>query len=212
MKRSLFVNIAIYGLAIAGFFLLVLPVPWFPAFYDVRYMGVAGLVDAALIAWLPLFIAVPNSAPDSQKKNDAARLFQFLLAVTFLGNALGDLGLYQLYKDGFQYDKLLHLCVPFLGAIIFAIVLRDRFNIRRPYAIILAFALMLACAVGWEIFESCCDHFSNTHISGMYGLDVTNDTTWDLIFDTLGAACGTLMSIFAPNAARKMTAKISARK
>lgn len=212
MKRTLFVNITIYAMAAAGLILVVFPVRWFPSFYDVRYMGWVGLIEAVLIGLLPLSMLVPDSAPGADKKNNAARSFQFLLAFTFLGNALGDLGLYQLYKVGFQFDKLLHFCIPFLLVAVFTIILQDRFKVRRSYAIFFAFVLALACGVGWEVFEFVADHIANTHISGLYGFDVLNDTKWDLTFDVFGSACGALASVFMPNAVRKTVTKVSGRK
>jgi len=212
MKRTLFINLTIYSLAIAGLILLVLPVNWFPTFYDVRYMGLAGILNAAFIGLLPLCLLVSKNMPEAQKKNDAAQSFQFLLAVIFLGNALGDLGLYQLYKVGFQYDRLLHLFVPALMVIIITIVLRDRFNVRQSYAISSAFAIILACVLGWEIFEFLSDHVANTHISGVYGLDMSNDTKWDIVLDELGSASGILALIFIPNPVRKMVAKLSVQR
>lgn len=191
-----FVEVSIVISFCAGIILLVFPVSWFPSFYDVRYMGVSALGYAVLIGFLPRLLRVSENETDAARKNHAADLFQFLLAFSFFGNAFGDLGLYKLYKVGFELDKLLHFLIPFVGVVIIAIVLNQRWGVRESYAIAAAFGFIIFCSLGWEVYEYAADIVLKTRISGVYGLDISTDTKFDLIYDALGSVLGALGGIF----------------
>lgn len=190
---KIFIKIAEYSLLGAGFILLLLPVPWFPGFYDVRFMGWAALVEAALIYFLPKAFHVTDDASNSVRKNHVVHLFQALLAFSFFVSALGDLGLYQLYKYGIQYDKALHLSIPLAAVFVIALVVQERFEVRVGYAALSAFLFVIFCAVSWEVIEYVADHFLKTHIDGVYGLNVSSDTKLDLLFDLLGSIIGSVL-------------------
>jgi len=180
----------------AGIILLVAPVSWFPSFYDVRYMGFASLAYAVLIIFLPRLLRVSEDKTDAARKNHAADLFQLVLIFVFVSNAAGDLGLYNLYKLGFEFDKLLHFIVPFISVIVISIILSQRFGIRKYYAIAMSLGLIILCGVGWEIYEYAADIILKTHISGVYGISVSMDTKFDLIYDALGSVFGALSGVF----------------
>jgi len=91
---KLFIRISIITLLFAGLILVSFPVNWFPSFYDVRYLGLAAIVSVAAIVILPWILAVLTDAADDKNKKQAINLFQFLLTISIMLNALGDLGLY----------------------------------------------------------------------------------------------------------------------
>lgn len=194
MKK--FVSITIIFLSCAGVILLVFPVGWFPSFYDVRYMGWAGIVGACAVGFLHLILRVPAHAPDAARKNRAADLFQFSLALALINNAIGDFGFYQLYKVGFEFDKLIHFSTSLIAVILIPIILRDRFDIRITYAAFISPFIVVSAGVGWEVYEYLADHAWGTHIFGMYGLDISVDTKMDILYNTLAAIGGTLYTVY----------------
>jgi len=189
----LFIKISIYLLFIIGVILLIFPINWFPSFYDVRYIGLAAISGVAAIIILPLIFNALASTSDVENKKQAINLFQFLLAIIIMFGTIGDLGLFQLYKIGFQYDKLVHFSTALLGVFIGAVVLRKLFEIRLSSAVVFAFIAVILCGVGWEIFERLSDFLFRTHIAGVYASDVSNDTKFDLLFDALGAVSGVIL-------------------
>ena len=191
-----FVKFSTIILFCAGIILLVFPVSWFPSFYDVRYMGFVGLAYAVLITFLPRLLRVSENETDAARKNHAADLFQFLLIFVFISNVAGDLGLYKLYTVGFEFDKLLHLIIPFTSVIVISIILNQRFRIRKYYAIAMAFGFIILCGVVWEVYEYATDIILKTHISGVYGLGISIDTKFDLIYDVFGSVFGVLGGVF----------------
>ena len=194
---KLFIRISVIALVFVGLILLLFPVDWFPSFYDVRYMGLAVFGGAAAIIILPRILNALTGATDDKNKKQAVNLFQFLLTVAMTSNALGDLGSYQLYKIGFQYDKLIHFSNSLLGVFIGAIVLYKLFEIRLPHAIAIAFIAVIVCGIGWEVFERISDFLFKTHIAGVYASDVSNDTKFDLLFDAIGAISGAILIYYA---------------
>ena len=189
------VQIIVPLLLVSGVALLILPERLFASFYDVRYMGFAGLVYAALILGLPTLIRVKSSVPRANEKNRAADLTQLGLLITFIGNAAGDLGLYQLYRYGFEFDKLVHFLTPFIAAALLPIILRERFNIRWQAALMYSFSLIIICGIAWELFEFGADKILQTRIYGINGADINNDTRLDLVLDVIGSLCGILIAM-----------------
>lgn len=204
---KIFIKFSFFTLGIAGLLLLMLPISIFPSFYDVRYMGWAALVGAGIIFLIPSLLRVPANTPNAQKKNQAVDLLQGLLALIIMANALGDLGLYQLYKIGFEFDKVIHFIVPFIGVLILPLFFEGRFGIRPLYSVALAFLLSLPLGVGWEIFEYLADYFLETHIYGVYGADLARDTKLDLIFDAAGSTLAVLIGVFIPQWKDKLKLK-----
>ena len=189
-------RISLFSLGLAGVLLLVFPISWFPTFYDVRYMGICSLVGACAIYLLPRLIRVVPNAPNAEQKNQGVNILQFLLTFIILSNALGDLGLYQLYKFGFEFDKLMHFLNPMLILLLFPLFLQKRFEIQKQQALALTFGIMIFVGVGWELFEYLTDQVFKTHIYGIYGTDINNDTKYDLIFDAVGSTVGLLLSLY----------------
>ena len=171
-----------------------LPISWFPKFYDVRYSGWSMIIGALIIYFLPSFLRVPADLPDAAKKNRAADLLQFLIALAIIADALGALGLYELYQFGLPYSYTLHIVIPLISVILLTIVINSRFEIRLPYAVLIAFFAVLMAGIGWEIFENLSDHFLNTHLTGPDQSTAYNTTRLNLIQDTTGAFLGSIIA------------------
>lgn len=185
-----FVKIVLYALVIIGAMLLTLPIYFFPPFYDVRYMGMAAIGGIAMIVLLPKILNGATRNADIKHKKKYIDLFRNFLAIAVTANMIGDLGLYQLYKVGFQYDKMIHFGISLLGVFAGTILLNNIGKIRLSYSVFIAVMIVLVCGVGWEIFERMSDFLFKTHIAGVYASDIDNDTKFDLLFDLVGALCG----------------------
>lgn len=195
---KLLIKISLWALSLAGVFLLVLPINWFPNFYDVRYMGICSLIGACVIYFLPQRIRVAPNIPGAEQKNQGVEHLQVLLTCIILSNALGDLGFYQLYKFGFEFDKLMHFFNPMLILLLFPIFLQKRFGIRKSYSQVGTFVFAICIGIFWELFEFFTDQIFKTHIYGIYGTNINNDTKWDLLFDLFGSTFGLIASLFYP--------------
>lgn len=195
----------------AGLIFLLLPISWFPDFYDVRYMGWSAMASAVIVKYLPMAIRAPQGSPGFEQKNRAVDLFKFLIIFSLASNAFGDLGLYQLYRVGLEFDKLLHFIAPFVGVSIIFIILTDRFDFSAANAIAASFLIVMALSAGWEIYEQIADRLFKTRIAGEYGLNVNADTRMDIIFDFMGATVATALSALRPTTLRSAIYKITAQ-
>lgn len=195
---NIFVKITLFAFLLIGCVLLFLPISFFPDFYDVRYMGFAALTNALLIYGLPELLRVAPSTPNATIKNEGVSLFQNLLTMILFLNALGDLGLYQLYKVGFEFDKLVHLLIPLASTLILPQFFQKRFGMKRSKSIFLAIFLSLFFVAFWEVFEYLSDTFFETHIYGVYGTDIRRDTFFDIIYGIVGSVFALLLHMFWP--------------
>lgn len=200
---KLFNTMCQYLLLLMGLVLVLLPAAWFPGFYDVRFMGVWMCVGAATIRFLPMLIP-PSKAQD---KNKIIEPFRFALAVAILGDALGSLGFYELYKYGIGYDKILHFGVPLIMVLVLSLIFREGYQLSALKSTMAAIVVVAVCAIDWELFESVCDDIFRTHLTGVYHTDIFNDTKLDLMYDLLGAMLGGVILIFR----KKMYASSAAR-
>lgn len=162
-----FQKIAIGFFIVAGVTLLVAPHAWWPEYYDVTYLGIAALVCAAAIWLVPRHLKTP-------------------LAVILLLNATGDLGLYQLYKYGFEYDKVIHFVSPLIAVLVLA-KLR---GVRK------AVLIVIAGAIAWELFEFLVDRYFKTRLFGVYHLFIWRDTMMDLVMNATGIAVAYVVSVW----------------
>lgn len=194
MKK--FVNILLLLIFSAGVIFLLAPEQWFPSFYDVRYMGWAALAGATLVFLSPRLLRVPEKAVNAEQKNHAAEMFQVLLLYVVVSNALGDLGLYELYRFGFQFDKVLHFLTPLVSVYFLSRIVQERFSLSSLRARLWALVLIFLSSFSWELYEYLADIFLQTHLYGVYGSDIYHDTTLDLFFGVSGAVGGFLLAGF----------------
>ncbi len=177
---------------IAGLVFILGKRVWFPEFYRPQFMGTIAFISAFLIV-LPNLIF---KFPDDPLKQKTLNFFQNVLVVSLLLNGLGGLGLFQLYKIGFEYDKLLHLIVPFLSVMALSRFGFDWYKWSFKKSIIISAILVVFGGFLWELFEFFGDRFFKTEMLGYYGKFIAEDTVWDLIINLFGVASGALSSVF----------------
>ena len=188
---------------IAGLILIFGKREWFPEFYRPQFMGIIAFVSALLII-LPRFIfsarggSAFSGKPSSEElnKQKSLNLLQAVLVVGLALNSLGALGLFQLYKIGFEYDKLIHFVVPFLSVIAFSRFGLDWYGWSFGKSIILAAVLVILGGFLWELFEFFGDRLFKTEMSGYYGKFIIKDTVWDLAMNLFGVIGGILSFVF----------------
>lgn len=117
------------------------------------------------------------------------------MAFILLLNAAGALGLFQLYKVGFEYDKFLHFIIPAISVITITYFNCHWYGIKLSKAIILSVIIVVLIGFLWELFEVFGDWTFKTKMLGQYGKFVTKDTVWDLIINILGITSGAIISI-----------------
>lgn len=118
--QRLFLKYTSIVLVIIGLLLLILPKEWFPDFYKPIFMGIIALLSPILI-YLPKFI-LKKSNP---QKRALILNMRFVIAFSLAINIAGELGLFQLYRYGFQYDKFAHFIVPMLFAFVLGESLKE---------------------------------------------------------------------------------------
>lgn len=184
-KVEKFIGFTVWFLLLAGLILLIGDKKLWPDFYSPDYFSFFFFSSAALIL-APEYIF----KTDDERRKKSILLLRFTLAASLLLNALGELYLFQLYRYGFQYDKLLHSVSSFL----FILVFIDFFKIWKnfPLGRILLFSavLTLVGGIAWEALEFTFDALFKTKEFGIYGQDRLADTFWDLFSDLFGAAAG----------------------
>ena len=190
--------ISIFILLIAGIIIIVVPITWLPSFFDGRYLGWSMLIGVLTIYILPTFIKVPVNTPDAARKNRAAEILQYLLTIAIVANALGSLGLYELYKYNFPYSYILHVIIPLICTLLLSIVIALRWQIRSLNATIIACWLIIFCGIAWEIFENYSDNVWGTHLAVLGIGDTNNTTVINLIQDTIGAIIGAVIVLLKP--------------
>lgn len=188
MRQRLFLKYTSIALVIIGLFLLIAPKQWFPDFYKPVFMGIISLVSPALI-YLPKFI-LKKSNP---KKRNLILEMRSVIAFSLAVNIAGELGLFQLYKYGFQYDKFAHFIVSMIFAFILSESLKEWENFTSKKLVWIVFLIVLSSGLLWELFEATSDFLFKTQEWGAYGKNIIRDTLGDVIFNTLGILSGIIV-------------------
>lgn len=189
MYRKKFLKVSTAFFLIVGAFLLFGPKHWFPSLYYPLYFGIIALISPLLV-YLPSF-AIARETP---RKTDLMLNLQVIICFSLLINLSGQLGLYQLYKIGFEYDKFAHFLVCMLFAFILEEILKEWFHISFIKRFLIVVLALLFSGFVWEIFEVVSDFFFGTQewgVNGMYGI---TDTLKDIGFNLLGIFFGILVS------------------
>lgn len=172
----------------AGLALLLFPKEWFPSFYQPVFMGSVALASPFL-AYLPK-ISVKADTPE--KKRTVMKIRALIMASLTIGG-LGELGLYQLYRMGFEYDKLAHFTVSMLLTSVYAesLMAWKYHSFRKlPWSVALA---VFGAGVLWETLEATSDTILGTEVWGIYGRAIARDTLWDIFFNTFGILAGMIV-------------------
>jgi len=157
-------------------------------------MGSMSFISAFLIVSPRVFLE-----PKNQQQEKAVDMIQAGIVFALVIGALGTLGLYQLYKVNFQFDKFVH----FANSFIFSIVIIRSCEGWRGFSfgrsIFLAVTIIFLGGIAWEIYEFLGDNLFGTQMLGHYGEFITHDTIWDLIMNGLGMISGVLSLYFFEN-------------
>lgn len=188
MEHKNFLKFSSVILVIMGCILLLGPDCWFPNFYSPVFMGVIALLSPFLI-YLPEFFLKKST---SQKRNLILEM-RSVIAFSLLVNFAGELGLFQLYKYGFEYDKFAHFVVSMLFAFILGESLREWEQLHSRKLILVVFLIVFGSGMLWEIFEASSDFLFKTQEWGVYGNHLALDTYKDMIFNSLGALAGIIV-------------------
>lgn len=188
-KKLIKFSIAVF--IIAGFIMILGKREWFPDFYTPLFAGTMSFVSAFLIFLPKILFKTENPA-----KEKYITELQAFVSIALLLNGAGALGLFQLYKIGFQYDKLIHFTVPFLMAIegvrLFNIFKENSFK----KSLIKGSLWVFTGGVVWEILEFFSDLIFKTKTWGVYGNYVWADTIGDLSFNLIGIIAAIFILIF----------------
>jgi uncharacterized membrane protein YjdF len=116
-----------------------------------------------------------------------------VIAFSLIVNFAGELGLFQLYRYGFEYDKFAHFIVSMLFAFILSESLREWEHLPLQKIIWLTLVTVFSFGILWEVFEATSDFLFKTQEWGVYGKYLALDTYRDIGFNTLGALAGVIV-------------------
>lgn len=188
MEHKSFLKFSSVSLVMIGLILLLAPGRWFPNFYNPVFMGVVAIVSPFLIYLPKLFLK--KSTP--QKRNLILEM-RSVIAFSLLVNFAGELGLFQLYKYGFEYDKFAHFIVSMAFAFILGESLREWEQLHSRKLVLIVLLIVFSSGIVWEIFEASSDYLFKTQEWGVYGKHLALDTYKDMIFNALGALAGIIV-------------------
>jgi hypothetical protein len=193
-------------LAIVALVLLAGKREWWPGFYSPYLFGFAFLLSALMIR-ISSFAFRPLSGQDRVE----AVFLRFVIAFSLTLNALGELYLYQLYRFGLQFDKLVHFSVAFLFVIAIANYDQAHYGFDSRKALREAVTIVFICSILWEAAEYLSDALFNTKEFGMYGQNKFYDTLFDLIADLFGVSSSSMLMAF-PNAHNRFIGRVFRRR
>lgn len=196
-KIKRWLNFSVWFLLIAGFTIIFGEESWWPSYYTPRFFSVMFFLSAIAIV-LPEYIF----KTDDECKREAVLFLRSAIAFGLIGNCLGELYLYQLYKLGIPYDKLLHFAVSFFLVAALASFWQIWRKASFKQALIMAVLLVLAGGVFWEFIEFSADFLFKTSEFGLYGQNQFWDTMGDLFSDAAGAGLSSII-LLAPNFRKK---------
>lgn len=185
MRYQRFIKISIIIFLLGGIILIFLPKQWAHFFYQPSYVGMMFFASAVLIYLPKIFFR----SDDPSKKELVAKV-QAVMAASLLMNGAGELGFYQLYLIGFEYDKLIHFITPFLFTVVFSEILLARKNYSFWQIAWRAALVILASGIIWEFWEAFSDILFQTQEWGVYGKYATKDTFGDIMWNLTGITLG----------------------
>lgn len=198
MWQKNFLTFSGITLVLIGVVLLVSPSDWFPVFYSPIFMGVLALLSPFLI-YLPRFILKRSSPEKRQLILNMRTVIAFALIINFAG----ELGLFQLHRYGFEYDKLAHFTVCMLLAFTLGESLKEWERFRTMKLIGLVLLIVVSTGIFWEALEFISDFLFKTQEWGVYGEHLVWDTAKDIGFNTLGAIAGIFVFMLPKGTGRK---------
>ncbi len=187
MNWKKFIKLTVVIYIAVGFFLIFGKTSWFPEFYNPRFMGGLAFVSVLLML-APHFVFNSNG----EQRQQSVFLLQKVVTVTMILNGLGGLGLYQLYRFGFEYDKLMHFVGPMLFTVSASYLLHSWYATDIKKSLGAAVIIVMLFGIGWEFFELFADLWFGTETLGQYGQGIPEDTVVDIIMNSFGTLSGAL--------------------
>lgn len=178
---SLFLKWVVAGMVCTGIALFILPAEALPSFYMPTFMGIGALLFAGLIALPPIIFRTPDA-----KKQKAVKNLQNAVAATLIMSGAGELGLWQLYQIGFEYDKFVHIITPGILTVAGTMFMRDWWGVPHRKALLGTAVAVFLLSLSWEGVEFYSDKIFGTQLFGVYGKQVSQDTFIDIICDSIG--------------------------
>lgn len=182
MAKSRFLKISVLIFLLAGFVFILGDPSWFPDFYAPKLFGIFSFISAFVII-LPARIFHAHE----QKKKESLINLQTVITIGLFLNGFGSLGLFQLYRVGFQYDKVLHFSIALIVIPFLAYFIYNWYELTFRKSILLAALIMILTGLIWEGLEYSIDFIFKTKTFGLYGTEPIRDTILDLIFNVVGA-------------------------
>ena len=186
-----FKNFMLGAFLVIGVLFLIVPKNLMPDFYYPSFMAFTAFLSAFLVFLPKLLFRSQNP----EKCLSVIRL-QAVIAFSLLLNGLGGLGLFQLYKVGFEFDKLVHFVVPFLFTVESVRFLINYFEFSFKEAFIGAVIVLVFGSFAGEAIEFIFDVIFKSATFGLSGTRITEDTKMDLIMDFAGIFSGTLVLLY----------------
>lgn len=187
-----FIKVSVIFIAVISLILLIGNKDWFPNFYNPIFMGIMGIASVFIILSPRLVL---NPVGDDHKKKSIDFVQDALSLILVLSSA-GGIGLYQLYRYGFQYDKFLHFFVSFILVITICNFLFYWHKIHIAKTFVYIAIGVVAAGFFWELFEYLTDLCLGTQTFGFYGELVFRDTVWDMIMNAFGAIIGAIVVLY----------------
>lgn len=183
-----FLKFSSRALVIIGLVLLFGPKSWFPNFYSPIFMGIIAIISPFFI-YLPGFILKKDTPQKRKLILEIGSVITFSLII----NIAGELGLFQLYKYGFEYDKFSHFVVSMIFTFILCESIKEWGILPSEKIIWLALLIVFGSGILWEVFEATSDILFKTQEWGVYGRYLVSDTYKDIGFNILGALAGIIV-------------------
>jgi hypothetical protein len=186
--RSPWISLLTLLMLLGGGVLLIAPQSWFPSFYAPRFMGIGALIFA-MVTLSPEWLLEPHTPGQSKAREQ----LQVHVALSLALSGAGELGLWQLYLIGFEYDKMVHILIPALLTYAFSRFIYTWWETPWKKTVIRTALVILFVSLLWEGVEFYSDQIFGTQLFGVYGEHLSIDTIVDVICDILGIGIVTLV-------------------
>ena len=188
---KIFIRIAVAFYVIAGVVFAFADPDVLPIFYQPSVMSILAFVSALLIV-APRIVFWPKD----DNGHRALERLQGIIAAGLIINGFGGLGLYKLYRIGFEYDKFAHFLTSLIFMVGLTYFLRDWFKKRFAKSVVISGVAVLAGGIVWEFFEVLSDTFFDTQFLGGGTAAIRADTTMDMVMNVVGIAVGIIWVVW----------------
>ena len=182
---KIFIRTAVAFYVIAGVVLAFADPDVLPVFYQPSVMSTLAFVSA-------LLIVAPRAVfwPKDENGRRALERLQGIITAGLIINGFGGLGLYKLYRIGFEYDKFAHFVTSLIFTIGLVYFLRDWFGKNFRKAVVFSSLIVLVGGILWEFLEALSDIIFDTNFLGGGTGAIRADTTMDMVMNVVGIAVG----------------------